>query len=112
MAVKRGHLWAEHCIMILHFRCANVLHFRCIICFRFFSGDVSSAVERVQKYQYMTIVDRHVIIFVEQPRPFVQNFASKGAELCKNMHLEGAFFSKNIAFEWPRLTATAIGVAD
>ena len=71
-------------------------------------GDVSSGVEQVQKYQYMAMVDRHAIIFVEQPRPFVQNFASKGAKFCKNMHLFGAEFSKKIAFEWSRLTATAI----
>jgi len=94
VAVKRDHSWAEFCIMILHLRGAIVLHFRCIILFRsywVFFGDVSSAVERVQKYQYMTIVDRHVIIFVEQPRPFVQNFASKGAKFCKNMHLGNRF---------------------
>jgi len=68
VAVKRGHSWADIFIMILHFRGAIVLHFRCIILFWVFCGDVSSSVERVQKYQYMTIVDRHVIIFVEQPR--------------------------------------------
>ena len=47
-----------------------------------FFGDVSSAVERVQKYQYMTIVDRHVIIIVEQPRPFGAEFCIVG---CKSL---------------------------
>jgi len=55
-------------------------------------GDVSSGVEQVQKYQYMAMVDRHAIIFVEQPRPFVQNFAWKGAKICgKYRFLVGTF---------------------
>ena len=89
-------------------RGAKKLHFRCIILFRFFS--VTSAVRSNGcKRTSIWLLSIDTSSFSSSSHASeVQIFASKGANFCKNMHLGGAKFYKKIAFEWSRLTATAI----